>query len=103
MRVSRQSCLVLTLLVTVLPAMARAQSVMQITTTSLRPGIWVLSGFANGNILVPASQSGQITEITSGGQAECSGVLTMTANIAGLRRPSRARNSRMPFSEAKKA
>jgi len=52
MRVSRQSCLVLTLLVTVLPAMARAQSVMQITTTSLRPGIWVLSGFANGNILV---------------------------------------------------
>jgi glyoxylase-like metal-dependent hydrolase (beta-lactamase superfamily II) len=29
-----------------------AQSVMQITTTSLRPGVWVLSGFANGNILV---------------------------------------------------
>jgi len=25
---------------------------MQITTTPLRPGIWVLSGFANGNILV---------------------------------------------------
>lgn len=29
-----------------------AQSVMLITTTSLRPGVWVLSGFANGNILV---------------------------------------------------
>lgn len=29
-----------------------AQSVMQITTTSLRPGVWVLAGFANGNILV---------------------------------------------------
>lgn len=33
-------------------AIMTAQSVMQITTTPLRPGIWVLSGFANGNILV---------------------------------------------------
>ena len=52
MRVSRHPWLVLLLLVTSLPSIAPAQSVMQITTTPLRPGIWVLSGFANGNILV---------------------------------------------------
>lgn len=36
----------------VLPLTAAAQSVMQITTTQVRPNVWVLSGFANGNILV---------------------------------------------------
>lgn len=40
------------LLALALPSIAPAQSVMQITTASIRPGIWVLSGFANGNILV---------------------------------------------------
>lgn len=50
MLLSRRPCLVLLLSVLALPV--RAQSVMQITTTPLRPGIWVLSGFANGNILV---------------------------------------------------
>ena len=52
MPVSRRHCLALLLLVAALPTGTRAQSVMQITTTPLRPGIWVLSGFANGNILV---------------------------------------------------
>jgi len=52
MRASRRPCLALLLLVTAVPTIVRAQSVMQITTISLRPGIWVLSGFANGNILV---------------------------------------------------
>lgn len=52
MRVSRHPSLVLLLLVATLPSIAPAQSVMQITTIPLRPGIWVLSGFANGNILV---------------------------------------------------
>ncbi len=51
MRASRHPCLVL-LLAVVLPSVVPAQSVMQITTVPLRPGIWVLSGFANGNILV---------------------------------------------------
>jgi cyclase len=51
MRASRHPCLVL-LLAVLLPSLAPAQSVMQITTVPLRPGIWVLSGFANGNILV---------------------------------------------------
>jgi glyoxylase-like metal-dependent hydrolase (beta-lactamase superfamily II) len=51
MRASRHPCLALLLLVAV-PSIAPAQSVMQITTVPLRPGIWVLSGFANGNILV---------------------------------------------------
>ena len=40
------------LLVAARPTVTRAQNVMQITTTPIRPGIWVLSGFANGNILV---------------------------------------------------
>ena len=52
MRVSRHPCLVPLLLVAVLPSIALAQSDMQITTKQLRPGIWILSGFANGNILV---------------------------------------------------
>ena len=52
MRASRHPCLVLLLLAVVLPSVVPAQSVMQITTVPLRPGIWVLSGFANGNILV---------------------------------------------------
>ena len=51
MRSSRQPCLGL-LLAALLPTIADAQSVMQITTVPLRPGIWVLSGFTNGNILV---------------------------------------------------
>ena len=50
-RLSRVALLLLPLLAGRVPALA-AQSVMQITTTPLRPGIWVLSGFANGNILV---------------------------------------------------
>ena len=51
MPASRHACLVL-LLAAVLPSIVPAQSVMQITIVPLRPGIWVLSGFANGNILV---------------------------------------------------
>ncbi len=51
MHAPRHPCLTLLLALT-LPSIALAQSVMQITTVSLRPGIWVLSGFANGNILV---------------------------------------------------
>jgi hypothetical protein len=51
MRTSRVAVLLLPLLVCRVPGIT-AQSVMQITTTALRPGIWVLSGFANGNILV---------------------------------------------------
>lgn len=51
MRVPRHPCLAL-LLAAGLPSIVTAQSVMQITTVALRPGIWVLSGFANGNILV---------------------------------------------------
>jgi hypothetical protein len=52
MPAARHHCLAL-LLAAVLPSIIPAQSVMQITTVPLRPGIWVLSGFANGNILVP--------------------------------------------------
>ncbi len=52
MRVPRHPCLVVLLLLAARPSIAPAQSVMQITTTPLRPGIWVLSGFTNGNILV---------------------------------------------------
>ncbi len=51
MRSSRHPCLGL-LLAALLPTIAAAQSVMQITTVPLRPGVWVLSGFTNGNILV---------------------------------------------------
>lgn len=51
MRTSRVATLLLPLLVCRAPG-SSAQSVMQITTTPLRPGVWVLSGFANGNILV---------------------------------------------------
>jgi glyoxylase-like metal-dependent hydrolase (beta-lactamase superfamily II) len=51
MRTSRVAVLLLPLLVCRVPGIT-AQSAMQITTTPLRPGIWVLSGFANGNILV---------------------------------------------------
>lgn len=51
MRASRHPCLGL-LLAALLPTIAAAQSVMQITTVPLRPGVWVLSGFTNGNILV---------------------------------------------------
>jgi len=52
MRASRHPCLVLLLLLVAVPSIVPAQSVMQITTVPLRPGVWVLSGFANGNILV---------------------------------------------------
>jgi prepilin-type processing-associated H-X9-DG protein len=51
MRTSRVALLLLSLLVCRVPGIT-AQSVMQITATPLRPGIWVLSGFTNGNILV---------------------------------------------------
>jgi cyclase len=40
------------LLLVVLPSRLPAQSYMQISVEALRPGIWVLSGFTNGNILV---------------------------------------------------